>query len=79
MDKILPQENRKQRRRRLAISRRGKRDWRMGSGKHAAGGNKFKHIHVSWHQRIIKEMKDCPTVVNNVLSGKLDWVLKAAR
>lgn len=67
--------NRKARRTAKAFMRRGERKGEVGYGKHAMNGNKFRFTYVNWFVRIAKEMKDNPTVIDNVASGRLDRVM----
>lgn len=68
MNLLMP--NRRQRRREEAWRRKPPRDPRRGFGKHAMGGKSFRLLHVNWYKRVVKEMKDCPRVIDWVLSPK---------
>lgn len=63
---------RKERRWRDARARRTPRSWHYGTGRTALGGKKFRFLHVNWHERLLKEMKNHPPAEKAVLSGKLD-------
>lgn len=69
-------ENRRARRWRKAIARRPQRAPGMGNGKRAFAGNRFRHLHVCWVKRFVKEMKGCSRVMDAVIEGKLDRYLK---
>ncbi len=64
--------NRKERRKEAAWKHRSHRPAGMGMGKHAENGNKFQHLHVNWHERVMKEMRQCKPVINLVLGQPVE-------
>jgi hypothetical protein len=55
--------NRAERRKNETFARKKVRRPGIGYGKHALNGNKFRHVHVNWYERIAKEMSMSALVV----------------